>query len=155
VATVKYRAGINPGMKTLRAHVDDVVLEKQVEHVPLGVMLIAPTSRSYHDRTPQELRVRVTCSAGPVSDEVEIGWFATVGLVEQTQGLVNAEAIARWKYETVTHRPRVDFAVVVGKGRARGVVWIRTRASAPGAGGSDCEIPGGGCCCKSPWTARP
>ena len=157
VATVKYRVGIDPGEKTLRAYVDDVVLEKQVEQVPLGVMLIAPTIRSYHDRTAQELRVRLVSSAGPVSEEAEIGWFATVGLVEQTRGLVDGEAIARWKYETVTHRPRVDFAVVVGKGRAQQrMVWIRTRATASiRPVRPDREAPGGGLLLQEPVDRTP
>ena len=145
VATVKYRVGIDPGMKTLRARVDDVVLEQQVQQVPLGVTLIAPTTRNWHDRTPQELRVRRQTRPGLGGGGIGLV-VTTVNLVEQTQGLVAGEARARWKYETVTHRPR---------GGLRGGYREGPRAAAhdldpdaadchAGPAGPGRELPGGG-----------
>ena len=137
-ATVLYRAGTEPGPMTLRAYVDDAVLQIQITHSPIGIILInPPTQTDFHDRAPLELRVSVTSSGGEVSPEAEIGWFATVGPMKETERLLSpdgegvAEVAARWHFERLTPRPRVDFVATRGRGRTQHRMQWRYVASAP------------------------
>ncbi len=126
VATVKYRAGVSVGQKTIRAHVDDAVMELEVEQALIGLGISAPTLKYSYDHTPVEVTLQVTCSAGPVSPEAEIGWFATIGRMEQIQPITDGLAKARWLSGQVSIRPRVHFVATLGEARMQHtMVWER------------------------------
>jgi hypothetical protein len=156
-ATVKYRAGVNPGTVTLNAHVDDALLTISIQQAPLGVVLVAPTTRSFFNKTSLPLELQVTSPAGPVANGAKIGWFATTGRVAETQPVTDGIAKASWDPTQTTWRPRVDFVAVVGQGRAQQTMtWtraavvsqnaqrrgVRTASLSPGATGSTLIMQG-------------
>ncbi len=133
-ATVKYRAGVNPGTVTVNAHVDDALLTVSIQQAPLGVVLVAPTTRSFFNKTALPLELRVTSPAGPVANGAKIGWFATAGRVTETQPVTDGIARANWDPTQTTWRPRVDFVAIVGQGRAQQrMSWTRTAVVAGNA----------------------
>jgi hypothetical protein len=153
VATARYKAGTSLGMKTLRVRIGDAVAETTVRQVPLGITLTVPASRSYHDRTALELQIEVVSQAGPPADGAPVSWFASIGRMVTTQEMAGGVAKARWDFARIGWRPRVDFVVMVGEGRAqRRMQWTTEPVTADNgasatrraSGAIPEEIPGGG-----------
>jgi hypothetical protein len=126
-ATVEYRAGVNPGPVSINVHVGEALLTTTIQQAALGVVLLAPATRSFFNKTPLPLEVQVTSAAGPVANGTKVGWFSTTGRVGETQPTTDGVARAAWDPTETTWRPRVDFVAVVGQGRAQQrMSWTRT-----------------------------
>lgn len=124
---MEYRAGVNPGPVSISVHVGEALLTTTIQQAALGVVLLAPVTRSFFNKTPLPLEVQVTSAAGPVANGTKVGWFSTTGRVGETQPTTDGVARAAWDPTETTWRPRVDFVVVVGQGRAQQRMgWTRT-----------------------------
>lgn len=124
---MEYRAGVNPGPVSINVHVGEALLTTTIQQAALGVVLLAPATRSFFNKTPLPLEVQVTSAAGPVANGTKVAWFATTGRVGQTQPTTDGVARASWDPTETTWRPRVDFVAVVGQGRAQQrMAWTRT-----------------------------
>ena len=140
-ATVRYRAGVNPGPVRINAHVDDALLTVTLSQAQLGVVMTVPTIRSFFDKTALPIEVQLSSSAGPVADNAPVVWFSSTGRISPSQPVTGGIARATWDPTQTTWRPRVDFAVIVGQGRAqRKMTWSRTAPTADASTASPVRV---------------